>query len=290
MDVLFSLIVAVLFGALTVAVQRGLFRGVSPTLGAMAPTAIALLVAMTITLCSLPFGDAGDTGNLWRFALAGLISPGLSQIVFTHAVRDAGSARVGILIGMAPVLSAVLAITVLEEPFRPGIVVATLMIVVGGIALAVGGERPKDFKLIGLVFGALASVCVAVQAIVTRWASNGTGVSPLFAALAVLGTGTLVLVGYILVTPRRASLREIWPAVVAFLPAGILFGLAYIGFMLAYRFGRVIIVAPLTATQSLWTVAFAILLIGRQREAIGPRIFVSATLVVVGGAIVGAVG
>src|SRR5262249_4361536 len=56
----------------------------------------------------------------------------------------------------------------------------------------------------------------------------------------------------------------------------------------AFDRGRVSIVAPLNATQSLWAVVFAAVLIGRG-EAIGRRLVVAGVLIVAGGAPIGAV-
>ena len=49
------------------------------------------------------------------------------------------------------------------------------------------------------------------------------------------------------------------------------------------------IVAPLNATQSLWAVVFAAVLIGRHHEGIGRRLVVAGALVVAGGAVIGIV-
>jgi drug/metabolite transporter (DMT)-like permease len=49
------------------------------------------------------------------------------------------------------------------------------------------------------------------------------------------------------------------------------------------------IVAPLNATQSLWAVFFAALVVGRHSERIGPRLVFACVLVVAGGAVIGIV-
>ena len=72
----------------------------------------------------------------------------------------------------------------------------------------------------------------------------------------------------------------------AFLPAGICLGVAYLCLIVALDRGRVTIVAPLNATQSLWGVIFAATLLGK-REAIGPRLVAAALLVVAGGVLIG---
>jgi drug/metabolite transporter (DMT)-like permease len=45
-------------------------------------------------------------------------------------------------------------------------------------------------------------------------------------------------------------------------------------------------VAPLYATESLWAVVFAALIL-REAERIGPRVLAAALLVVAGGALIG---
>ena len=53
----------------------------------------------------------------------------------------------------------------------------------------------------------------------------------------------------------------------------------------AYYRGRVSVVSPLVATESLWGVALSALLL-RRHELVGPRLFAGAALVVVGGALI----
>ena len=57
---------------------------------------------------------------------------------------------------------------------------------------------------------------------------------------------------------RRQRVRAAWRATLpAFAPAGIVLGLAYTFLVLGFDRGRVSVVAPLNATQSLFAVAFA---------------------------------
>ncbi len=63
-------------------------------------------------------------------------------------------------------------------------------------------------------------------------------------------------------------------------------GLAYVCLIVAFDRGRVSIVAPLNATQSLWAIGFAAVFLGAV-EAIGRRTILAAVLVVCGGVLVG---
>ena len=71
------------------------------------------------------------------------------------------------------------------------------------------------------------------------------------------------------------------------LGVGILFGLSYVSLFEAYYRGRVTVVSPLVATESLWGVLLTVLLL-RHSEVVGRRLALGALLVVVGGALIGA--
>ena len=86
---------AVLFGAMTVFVRIALGSGVAPEVG----TFFTILPAWVVTVVFLASQGAWDLRDAWPFALAGLLAPGLAQILFTFAGRDAGaSSRTGRLV------------------------------------------------------------------------------------------------------------------------------------------------------------------------------------------------
>jgi len=68
--------------------------------------------------------------------------PGASQILFMKAVRDVGPSRAAILIGTAPLMSVLIALTILGEPFHPELAAGTVLVVAGGAALTRERIRP----------------------------------------------------------------------------------------------------------------------------------------------------
>ena len=72
----------------------------------------------------------------------------------------------------------------------------------------------------------------------------------------------------------------------AFAPAGLLFGLSYICLFEAYYRGLVTVVSPLVATESLWGVGLAAIVLGRS-ERVTARLVAGAVLVVAGSALIG---
>lgn len=286
--VLFAALSGASFGALAVAVRHGLRRGADPEVGALVVPAVALVLAVLVSAPSLVL-DTLRPADLWAFALAGALVPGLSQILFILAVRDAGPSRAAILIGTAPLLSVAIALALLGEPLHPLILVGAALVVAGGIALARERARPAHFRVVGAVFALACAALFAVRDNVVRWAARGSHPPALVAADVSLLAAALFILLYLLVV-RPARLRtQLRRALPAFAPAGIALALGYDWLFAAFDRGRVSVVAPLNATQSLWAVLWSALLYGREGELLNRRLVVAGVLVVAGAAVVSVV-
>lgn len=283
---LFGALAGLGFGLLTVAIRAGLARGGDPEVGAIVVAPVALVVALVAAAVDGDFGLV-HLGDLWQFTLIGLLVPGTSQILFIHSIRLAGPARAAIVIGVAPLVSAVLAITFLGEPAHAGLLAGTVIVVAGGAALASERARPTHFRVLGAAVAGVCAVMFGIRDNLVRDASRHAHPPPLLATAATFVGASLILLAYLLVV-RRQELRERFrPAIRSFLPAGLTLGVAYIFLVEGLGHGRVTIVAPLSATQSIWGVIFAALLIGRS-EMIGRRTVLAGLLIVAGGALIGA--
>jgi drug/metabolite transporter (DMT)-like permease len=282
--VLLACVSAALFGAMAVAVRFGLRRSADAELSALAMCSVALAVTVLIGVVAAHRVDLGD---VWPFLIAGAIAPGLSQILFVRAVREAGAARTSVLMGAAPLVAVAIALGILREPVRLPLLVGAALIVAGGIALASERVRPEDFRRLGVLFAVAATVLFAVRDNVLRSLAKNTDVHALVAAPASLLAGVATVAVYLLVTRWRSWPRGYGNAVRAFLPAGVFFGLSYAALFEAYYHGRVSVVAPLIATESLWGVAFSALLL-RRTELVGRKLVAGAALIVGGGVLIGA--
>ena len=273
-----ALVSAALFGSMTVAIRFALARQPDAEAGALHTIAAALLV-------TLPFVAAGDIdlAGIWPFLLAGVLGPGSSQLLFTLAVRDAGPSRTSVTVGTAPLFSVAIALVLLDEPAKAGVIVGAILIVFGGILLVREPGRPEHVKWIGLGFALAATIVFAVRDNLVRHLSLDTDVEPALAAAATLFAGGVTVAAWLLVTRRRLPDRR---RSVPFALSGVLFGLSYLCLFEAYYRGRVSVVSPLVATESLWGVALSALLL-RRHELVGPRLFAGAALVVAGGILIG---
>jgi drug/metabolite transporter (DMT)-like permease len=270
---------AFFFGLMTVLVRVGLATGVPPAAGALytiAPACVVTAVGM------LARADV-DLAAAWPFVLAGLLAPGIAQLLFTYAVRDAGASRSSVTVGTAPLFAVAIALVFLDEPLVAGLVAGAALIVTGGVLLASDHARPAHFKRIGIVYALLCTLAFATRDSLIRWlGTEASDVDPGTAAFVTMLTATAVTLGFTLATASRPA----WRDVRAFLPAGVCYGLSYVFLFEAFYRGRVSVVSPIVATESLWGVTLSWLLL-RRSELVGPRLFLGAALVVAGGVLIG---
>jgi drug/metabolite transporter (DMT)-like permease len=274
------------FGALAVAVRWGLRRGADPEVGALVAAVVGVVASAAVAAPSATTRGV-DTGELWPFFAVGLIAPGASQIILTLAVRYAGPSRAAILMGTAPLTSILIALTLLDEPFRLLLVVGTTLIVLGGVLLAGERTRPEHFRARGTVLALFSAALFAARDNIVRWAARDEHPPPLVAATASLLAAAALILVYLSVVRRDRLRAHLRPALPAFAPAGLALALGYDTLMAALDRGRVSVVSPLNATGSLWAVLLAALVIGRS-ELIGRRTVLAALLIVGGGALIGA--
>ena len=286
-SVFFGFLAGVAFGGLNIAVMHGLRRASDVEAGSFVMMAVALAGTATAAGLLDRYGGEVEAGRLWPFLLIGAAVPGGARILVTRAVRDAGASRAGILFGVTPLVSALIAIAFFDEPFKTGLVIGTLLIVVGAIGLAWEPERPVEFKLVGLLLAVVVAVMFGIRDNVVRWTSAESETSPQVEVTVALIGATVAVGVYLVIQTRGGSpFVRARAAFIPFLPAGLLTGIGTLLLFEAFDRGRVTIVAPLAATAVLWTVVFAALFLGRS-EAIGRRIVVVALLIVAGGAIIG---
>ena len=282
MAAVYGALAGMLFGAMGVVLRIGLNRGGDAEGGAAIAAVVGALVAVGLAL-----GGGGEVvaAELWPFALAGMLVPGTSSIVMFHAIRLAGPSRALVVIGAAPLLSVLLALALLDEPFVPELAIGTMLVVSAGVLLA-GEARPQHVRVLG---GVLALTCAAMFAgrdILVRWAAREEHPPPLVATATSLAFAAAAVLAWLVVVRRRTIVERVRRGRGAFALAGLCLALAYAALLTALDTGRVTVVAPLNASQSLWGVVFAALLL-RRTEAIGRRVVLAAVLVVVGGALIG---
>ena len=272
-----ALIGGVLFGAFAVAQRSGLMRVPDVEAAVVISCLLAVAVALPITAVA---GVAGELvrPRIWPYAVAGLLAPGGSQLFFGYAVRAIGAARSATLIAATPLLGAIPAYLILDEPFHAALPVGAALIVLGAILLSVERVAAADFRRVGILLALCCATLIAGRDNLVRYYARGGDVSGLAAATASLAAGAFVLMCFLVVRRSgraRAALARAW---LAFVPAGVLLGLAYCANLEALTRGRVTIVSPFYGTEALWALVIAYAFLGRS-ERIGGRVLAAAALI-----------
>jgi len=274
---------ALLFGVLAVAIRVALRRAPDPDAGSLATTLVAGSLCAVIAAA---FGEWPRTPwhETWPFFTAGIVTPGISQLLFTRAVQLIGPSRTTILVGISPVLSAVIAIALLGEPVRAALVLGTLLVVAGGTMLAWERGGWRGLVSLGTGLGTLAAVLFSVRDNFIRWAERGDAVPGVVAATCSLSAATVAIA--IVVAFRGELVPRTRRVARPFLVGGLAYGGAYACLLAAFDRGRVTVVTPLYATESLWAVVISAVVL-RRTERVGLRLAAASLLVVAGGALIG---
>ena len=280
--VLLALVSAALFGAMPVAVRFALVPPMVPA----AVGALFMQIATFAVLCVAAAIQGGVTvEGLLPFLVAGAIAPGLSNLFITVGIREAGSSRASVAFGTAPLFAVTIAVLVFDEKPGAAVLLGAVLIVGGGVALALEPDRPLHVRSIGIVAALVGAALFALRDNLVRDESLDTDVPSMTAGAATLAAGLVVTSSVVLARRHRVA----WPprVVARWLLPGSVVGLSYVALFAAFYRGTVSVVAPIVATESLFGVVFSALLL-RRTERVGPRLVTGAALVVTGGALIAA--
>jgi drug/metabolite transporter (DMT)-like permease len=273
---------ALSFGALAVTIRFSLHPPLDAEAASLVTTFLAGVCCVALAVVR---GDLSGVSwiDTWPFFVTGLFAPGISQILFTRAVGVIGPSRTAVFVGVSPVLSAAIAVTLLSEPLHVALVCGTLLVVAGGTLLVSERTGPGGLLSLGIAMALGAALLFGIRDNLVRWAARGSDVPGFVAASASLVSATVVIAIVVLLRPN--GVVRVRQAFRPFVLSGLVYGVSYACLYSAFDRGRVTIVAPLVATESLWAVLISMALL-RRSERIGVRLLVASALVVGGGALI----
>ena len=275
------------FGLLNVAVRWGIAKNGVPAVAALIATSVAAFVSAVGAAPTL-LTHPGSLSQLWIYIVVGALAPGISQILLTYAVENAGSSRAAVVMGSAPLVSVAIAVVLFHERFSLLVAVGTLLIVSAVVVLTGADRRAAGYRRMGIVGAFAAALTFAVRDNIIRWGAHGTPPRPLVAATVMLASGAICISVFAFARQGRTVVRDIRTSFRLFIPAGLALAVGYDALLLALDRGRVSIVSPVSATGVLWSF-FCAAIVFRRTERVGPRTAVAALLVVGGGALIGTV-
>src|SRR5690348_8249803 len=162
---------------MSVGLRLGLNRRPDAALATLATVVGAFAVALVAAVAEAPSRGV-DPGGAWPFLLAGLLQPGIGQLLVTLAIREAGASRASVVLGAAPLTAVTIALVFLGEPARWPLLVGAVLIVVGGVELARDRSRPAHVRRRGYLYAFIVTVLLGTRDNLTRWLAGSTPVPP----------------------------------------------------------------------------------------------------------------
>ena len=275
-----------MYGALGVAVRLALQRMPQIGVASVAINLLALAVTAIIAAASGATVDDLDLSELWPFIAIGAVIPGVTQILYVGAVETAGATRAQVILATSPLLAALLAVGLLGEAWNAALVVGTILVVLGGMALAWDRARPTGFRAIGIVLAGATAIAIGSRDTATRWAFTETEGNPALKAGVAIAVGVTVAAALSLARSQtRFSLGELHQAGKVFALSGALMAGSYVLGFEALDRGCITLVSPLIGTYALWTVLLSAA-IPRAAEAVSKRLVLATAFVAAGAALV----
>ncbi len=284
--ILLACLAGFFLGVTSVGTRLALRRAPSLLAGAFVANLGAFALVAIVALISGVSRSDFEVDTLCPFLVIGAVIPGTTQMLYVRAVRDAGAARTQVVMAIAPLFAALLAVGLLDEEWGPLLIVGTLLVVVGGMALAWDRSRPVGFRAAGIVIAIALAIAMASRDTATRWALSETDASVFVETAAVLlAAAVMAIVWPAILVRSRPDWQALRSAMVPFGLVAVLIGFGYIATFGAFERGTVTLIAPLIGTHALWSVVVANAVLGHT-EAIGRRLMAASLLIVAGAALI----
>jgi DME family drug/metabolite transporter len=277
---LIALVTAIAFGLNPVTLKLGFGRGGRPDTAMI----IGLIVAVPLYFAILPLAgglhwEQVTAAAFFGYVLGGLFGTGIGRRWLYIAIDRIGASPATAIKNSAPVISALLAAVLYQEPVTPVRWLA-IVAIVGGVALVTWkpGSGVRHWLDIGTAAAIASAVSYGVRPLFLKFGLEAADL-PLTAAF----VGAIAALVYALSFGDRSGLRTAHrdPAFNLFLVSGVLQSIGFLALTLGLSGGEVSVVYPVTASAPLFTLAFTALLL-RGKERLSLQIVAGATLVVIG--------
>ena len=289
--VVFAAISSLSFGLNNVTARRAVIKVVDATAGVLITVPLSLVFFLLILTV---MGKVGSiAGFSWQsygwLAAAGIVHFVVGRSLFYQCVQLVGANIANVVRRINPIVTVILAISVLGEPLSWQLVVGVLLIIVG---LTVTGLNPQMFRsgqgifsgvprkayLLGLGVG----LAWGVSPIMVKLGLNGSG-SPVAGAFVSYAAATIILSTFLGNSDKRAALAGMPRGALGFFGlTGLLSAVAQLMRYVALSLGPVSVVAPIFATSPLFVRLFSFIF-NRKLEVFSKNVILGIIAVIAGG-------
>ena len=213
------------------------------------------------------------------FALIGLFRPVLSGNLAMAGTHYLGPTIASTLAATAPLFGVGLGVAILGEEAGPGVLLGTLAIVVGVVALSRRGAMLSDWPWWALLLPIGAALLRSLAQAIAKLGMEMLP-SPFFVGLVGYTVSFAVALAY--QGGRKAPIAVVTrsPGLKWMIAAGISYGLAILSLNTALACGPLVVVAPIVACSPLFTLLLGLLVF--DERIIGLRVAVAVLLIVPG--------
>jgi drug/metabolite transporter (DMT)-like permease len=277
---LFALVTAICFGLNPVTLKVAFGKGGRPDTGMI----VGLVVAVPLYLALLPFAgglrwELVTPAALAGFILGGLFGTGIGRRWLYIAIDRIGASPATAIKNSAPVVSALLAAFLFQEPVTP-LRWAAIIAIVGGVVLVTWkpGQSLRSWFDVGVLAAIGAAVTYGIRPLFLKFGLEAADL-PLTSAV----VGAIAALTYALLFGDRSGLRSIHrePAFRLFILSGVLQAVGFLALNVGLSDGIVSVVYPVTASAPLFTLFFTFFLL-KGKESLNWRIVAGAVAIVAG--------
>jgi len=279
--ILFSLLSAFFFAALSVSIKVGM-KGSNPMTATLISSVVNAAFLWIITFLFLPFDLFLNKGLIY-LGIAGLLAPSLARVFMYTGIEKVGVSITSPIKETAQFFAAAIAIIVLGEHLTVFIGIATCMTIIGVILLS---WSPSDSKLPNqlqwkrkdLIYPFSAALLYGVSRVFRKLGmitvTSSWGGATVMATISLFFF--LILFAFM---PNNQSLKINKNNLYFYTLAGILGGLGQVTALTAFKLGDIVLVGPLISTAPLFTLLLTYVFL-KKIERITLNVTLGAILIV----------
>jgi len=277
----FAIGAAASYAAANVLIRRGL-QGSNPHASVLVSLATNVVIMWALVIFFVPLSFFLNWKALAIFAVAGILAPGIARMLRYTSLERLGVAKSTPITSVSPLVSISIAVVFLGEKLTLPIILGTLLIILGVIAVSQRGNIGRKDLLFALGAAFFAGVSTPIR-------KYGLSVldSPVLSGVVTASVALLIALTIIAVTGgiRQISLKD--KGTKFYIYSGVFTSMAFIFNFTALSKGAVSVVAPLIQTMPIFALFLSHFFIGHL-EKITKNVWIGTLLVVAGAVLVGA--